>query len=381
MLAIILWAIFGTITTNTQGMGILVKEGGLHNIVSTGNGLVTEIYVKVGEEVAKGSAIAKIKQYELDDQLLSLQNQLLRLSEQNETLSRLENLQLESTRSQSLAEEEGLQSVLNIAKQQLGTLQSELETQELLRKKGLVSTPEVIDTHQTIFSMQQQIQQAQNTLKELPLRIAELERTVKQGQLERQEEMRLLQSQVKSAEDKLAETSMVRSSRDGRILSLRIEGYSTVTIGQSVALIGPGGDPTTSLQAILYVPAHHAKQIGPGSAVKISPLHVRPEEYGYLVGTVVSVSELPVEPEEMEAHLPQTRVVKVFTDRTSIPVELSVELPTDPQTFSGYQWTSAGGAPHKITEGTVCTALVAVRQQAPITLVIPVLKRWLGLVD
>jgi HlyD family secretion protein len=59
--------------------------------------------------------------------------------------------------------------------------------------------------------------------------------------------------------------------------------------------------------------------------------------------------------------------------------ELHVEMDKDSKTASGYQWSSLKGPNLMLSGGTLCTAEVVTRWQKPITLVLPSLRRALGL--
>lgn len=45
---------------------------------------------------------------------------------------------------------------------------------------------------------------------------------------------------------------------------------------------------------------------------------------------------------------------------------------------SGYQWSSAAGAPVTLSSGTLCRAEIVVERQRPISLVIPIVRKSLG---
>jgi HlyD family secretion protein len=50
----------------------------------------------------------------------------------------------------------------------------------------------------------------------------------------------------------------------------------------------------------------------------------------------------------------------------------------DTSTASGFKWTSRSGPQIEVNGGTLLTATITTQKQAPITLVIPALRRWLG---
>jgi HlyD family secretion protein len=59
------------------------------------------------------------------------------------------------------------------------------------------------------------------------------------------------------------------------------------------------------------------------------------------------------------------------------PTEIRAAL-LPAKNFSGYRWTSPSGPPVTVKSGTLCSAEIVVDQQRPIELVIPALKKTLG---
>jgi len=62
LLAAVGWGIWGSIPTESQGEGILLRQGGVAALVSAGSGQVEEILVAVGDVIEKGQPVAKIRQ-------------------------------------------------------------------------------------------------------------------------------------------------------------------------------------------------------------------------------------------------------------------------------------------------------------------------------
>jgi len=60
-------------------------------------------------------------------------------------------------------------------------------------------------------------------------------------------------------------------------------------------------------------------------------------------------------------------------------LRVDVALAEDPETPSGYRWSSSTGPPLQITSGTLASGSVIVRESRPIDLVIPKIRENLGL--
>jgi HlyD family secretion protein len=112
--------------------------------------------------------------------------------------------------------------------------------------------------------------------------------------------------------------------------------------------------------------------------VQMSPAGVAWEEYGYMLGHVVSVSDSPLSPTAMDVLLRNDALVREFTARGAAYV-VSVELERNPATPSGFLWTSRQGPDLTFGSGTLLDAKITLAQQRPAALVIPALRKWLGI--
>jgi HlyD family secretion protein len=58
--------------------------------------------------------------------------------------------------------------------------------------------------------------------------------------------------------------------------------------------------------------------------------------------------------------------------------EVDVAMESASDTTSGFRWSSSHGPETQITPGTLCSAQIVTRTQKPITLVLPFLKKLMG---
>jgi HlyD family secretion protein len=126
------------------------------------------------------------------------------------------------------------------------------------------------------------------------------------------------------------------------------------------------------LKASAYVALDSGKKIRRGMAVHLSPLTVRPEEYGMLVGRVSDISSFPLTPQGMLAAIQDQKLVESFSGAGS-PYEAAVEL-QPAKTPTGYAWTSGSGPNTDLTSGTPVKVFIKVRTDPPILLILPFLK-------
>src|SRR5207237_8174742 len=89
-----------------------------------------------------------------------------------------------------------------------------------------------------------------------------------------------------SLEDQLRATREVSSRYPGRVLEMMVEQGSNVHRGEPMLSLDLTGKSVKELEAVVYIPSLHGKQVRPGMEIQIAPSTVRREEYGYLLGKV-----------------------------------------------------------------------------------------------
>ena len=67
--AALVWSVFGEIPTKVKGQGIMIKTGGVYQVLASGTGQITEVTVKPGEQVHSGQIIARVAQPALTDKV------------------------------------------------------------------------------------------------------------------------------------------------------------------------------------------------------------------------------------------------------------------------------------------------------------------------
>ena len=168
--------------------------------------------------------------------------------------------------------------------------------------------------------------------------------------------------------------SRVVSPYGGEVIELRVTPGSPVTPGVPLLTIQPAAD---LLDVLVYVPSVLVKQIHAGLEVQISPSTVRREEFGFLRGEVTSVADYPATPAALMRNFQNEPLVQSLSGSGPV-TELHVRLFTDPNTPSGFRWSSPLGPRVKLSSGTLVSAQIITRRQKPISLVIPSVKELLG---
>lgn len=176
------------------------------------------------------------------------------------------------------------------------------------------------------------------------------------------------------------EEKVVTAAAAGRVQKVLFQPEDQVSNGDVLVHLQPMDVQVTpsTLQAVIYVPAGEGKHINEKDVVRISPSTVKAEEYGFMLGEVMTISGYPITREGMLGTLKNDGLVQEFS-ADGAPLEVSAQLQVVPENKSGYAWSSGEGPPIGIQGGTKCTVSIVVDERAPISYVLPILKSATGL--
>ncbi len=263
---LILWGIFGRIEISLYAEGILIKGGGYGYIYASGEGQIYDISIKRGDFVNNGDIIARIDKPELVDEIITLEQNIKILDENN----------MESAH---------------------------------------------------------------------------------------------LKEELSDMRNKLRNEIYIISGEQGAVSDVYFNKNEFVEKGQNIAKIVRGGEKVKDLIAVLFYPLEDGKKIYPGMNVKISPSTVSKEAYGYLLGKVVSVSDLPVTERQLSDLTGSEQFAENITKK--LVLQVIVDLIPSSLNKSGYLWSSEPGPDTGIDNGTLCDGFVVTEEIKPINLVFP----------
>lgn len=337
----IMWGIFGNIPTKVIGSAMLIKTGGVVEISARSNGLITDVSVRAGDMVKRGQKIARIAQPDLLEQFNSLKARKAELQNKAQISTNL------------------LKQKRDTLKFNNEVLRRRLDDQNGLLKDGLI-------TLQTVLTTQQQLEENAATLKELDLRKVDIELELVQ-----------VERNLDSVKVRLQLSTDVISPYSGRVLEIKLDENSIVQAGSSILNMELMGDSIKDLEVVVFVSSLDGKKVKPGMDIFISPSTIKREDYGYMVGKVTAVAEFPSTSQGMMRIMQNQELVKQLSAGAA-PIQINADLTPDAGATSGFKWTSPGGPPLLIQSGTLGTANISVRSQRPISLVIPMLREFVG---
>ncbi|HEV7507458.1 MAG TPA: NHLP bacteriocin system secretion protein [Thermoanaerobaculia bacterium] len=375
LLAALVWGIWGTIPTQAHGEGILLRQGGVSDLVSPANGQVAEVLVSIGDVIAKGQPVARIRQDSLIRQIrdnkakqAALQSEYLTLQRSSEEQKRL--------RARDLAQQRAnLERSIDALQKDVALLQERVAAGKSLLDDGLITKQTYLSTQQDLNAKRDQLAQQRLDLSGLELKRLEADQQLDQQLEARQATLRDLDLQTRELGAQLGENVNVLSPFSGRVLEVLANRGNVVAPGTPVLSVEVLSE---DLMAVLFVPASAGKTVQPGMVVQVTPSTVKREEFGSILGRVVWVAEFPSSARGMTRLLGnEALVAKLMTEGP--PIQVNVALRRDAKTPTGYRWSSSRGPSLKISSGTLAAGDVVVKTDRPMTLVIPTLREKLGL--
>jgi HlyD family secretion protein len=375
LLAAIGWGVFGSIPTVSKGDGILLRQGGISDLVSNAAGQVQEVLVSIGDVIEKGQPVARIQQDALLRQIADDRSKQAVLRAQYAESVRIADQQ-KQLRARDLAQQRAnLQRSSETLEKDVSLLRERLDAQQALLNDGLITRETFLNTQQSLNAKRDQLAQARLDLNGLDLKRIEADQQLDQQLQARQTAIHDLELEIGELNAKLGENVNILSPYSGRVLEVLANRGDVVNPGTAILSVEVLSE---NLQAVLFVPASTGKKVQPGMTVRLSPSTVKREEYGSLLGKVTWVAEFPSTSRGMIRLLGNEALVTRLMEQGP-PIQVNVALTRDPATPTGYRWSSSRGPNLKISSGTLASGDIVVQEDRPIRLIIPKVREATGL--
>ena len=367
------WSVTGKVPEQVTGSGILIRSGGIFQVVAQSGGAVSDVSVEVGDRVTEGQVVARVAQPELLQQIVRARARVVQLKRDHDERVRFQKQSAGLNTTYTARRRASLANSIAAAEELLRALEQRIKSEESLLEQGLF-------THQQLLQTKAEYGQQKEKLQANKTELVHLEVTDLQKKNDGEREVDASRTRLADAEHELMQLEQqlrlateITSPYSGDVLEVTTEQGALVQPGQSVLTISLDGRHLTSLQAIIFIPTLYGKRIRPGMEVQLAPSTVEPEEYGYLVGRITYVSDYPATAKGMMLLLKNEQLVQSLG--RDAPFEVRAELLPDPGTVSRYRWTSSAGPAILLQSGTPATGRVIVEERRPIFMVLPQLQR------
>ena len=370
----LVWGFAGSIPTLAAGEGILIRRGGVMDLVATANGQVDDVLVRVGDVIEKGQRVASIRQEGLVRQMQDTRAKRDVADREYQSLLRYTEQQIKLKQSELDQQRANLQRTIAVLEKNAQLLAERAAAEQKLLDDGLITKQTQLATEQSLNTARDQLATARFDFADLELKRRESEQALKEQVMSRGSALRDFDSQIHELEAKLKENVDVVSPYRGRVLELMVNRGDLVNPGSPMLNLEVVSD---DLLAVNFVPAAMGKRVQPGMLVRVAPSTVNSEEYGYMLGRVNWVAEFPSSARGMTRLLAnESLVTRLMT--AGPPIQVNVTLTADAATPTGYKWSSSRGPSLKISSGTLATGAIVVRQDHPMSLLIPTVREKLG---
>lgn len=299
------------------------------------------------------------KQLITGDALLSAEQQLF------ENISSLSNLEAELSQldvREAQIEREYLQGLDNI-----NNLKSKLQEIEVQRT----------DLQRQYLESLNRLDDIQNKIDEVNSQIASIDQQKLESSFNKANQVDEVKRKIAQLELQLADQGKIISKYHGKILELAIVPGQVIQSGTRVGSIETEEEDSPMVN-VTYLADKDGQRIKAGMKVQVTPSLVKRERYGGILGTVTDVSDYPVTTEDMAAIIGNPELARQLSQEKA-PIQVFAELEKDPNTFSGYRWSSSNGPNEELSPGTTTTTRIQVGEVAPISYIIPLFRSWTGL--
>lgn len=377
----LVWGFLGQVPRTIDGEGIIVPKGTrpVEVMSASAYGGVVELIVPELGEVKAGDPIVRLNNEDLNIALAIARRHLADLQAQDRTLTRSEDRILAKRKSSRDEQIAMSKTTVDQTNELVKMLQEEVKAIEMLVKDRLVPRSQLVSTRSSLYSSMQQVIQQQTQEAQVNIEYQSLVNTTQQSRLDRMQAIAGAQDNVKSAETKVATSTIVHAPVSGRVLEYAVDLGSALQAGTLVTSIRPQGQSKDApVEVIAYVPFGLGKQIRTGMPVQVSLSYAKPSRYGYIEGTVDQVGEF-VAGASTEIHLGSSALAQSMAKSLGPVLEVVVKIQMDPDTATGLSWTSGRGYSKSIDFPSLCGIRVITAEDRPIDLVVPWLKNAIGL--
>jgi len=375
---VVVWGVVGNVPQTVAGTGILVRSGGVFEVVPLAGGRISDVAVDVGDIVHEGQVVARLSQPELTDRLQQLKTSLGNLKERHSQLAAHNERDLALQASYLAQQRTTTEQAAAAAEQNFRWWSERTVIQEKLAAEGLITRQAVVATRQQQDAARQRLNESRAQIAQLAVRELDVRN-------DRQTELRASEMKIHEQEQTIAELmqeiktkSEVTAPCAGRVLEVMTEEGALVARGEPMLTLDRVGRAVKDLEAVIYVPSVYGKQIRPGMSVLVAPSTVKQQEYGLMHATVTYVSGFPATAKGMQRVLKNEKLVAGLA-RGDAPYEIRADLVVDPETPSRYKWSSSSGPPLRIQSGTIATGKIVVATKRPVEMVIPWVREHAGL--
>lgn len=373
----LLWSTIATVPVKVGAAGILISPGGVLNVSSEHGGRIIKLLVRSGDKVTSGQEVARLEQPDLRQELETARSELAELASQKGQIVDFQRRDMTVQTALLVQKKRDTQDAVKHIRDRITWLQERERNEARLLEKQIIDRQRYINTKIDLNAAHEALSKANNDLKQIERDETALTIGKERELLDKEMAIGAAARKIGALTERLSRQSAVLSPYSGDIVEFQVNEGEVVEKGAALFSLLPAAKLAASeLLAVLYVPPNDGKKVRPGMAAQIAPSTVKREEYGFILGRVKTVNEIPSTAEGMMRTLKNQQLVQTLSGGGA-PFEVIVELERDPATPTGFRWSSSRGPEGEINTGTMADAQVTVREVHLVSLAIPALESLL----
>src|SRR5580658_8706362 len=252
LIVALVWGYTGKLPSTISGQGVIVRTGGVLNVVAAGSGVVARLKVNAGDKISAGQIVATVAQPAIVEKYKGAQQTLAqavrekdRSHTSREQEAKLAAAAIQRRRANAESEIRHLGEQADLAKEQVAA-------QEQLLAAGIVIKQKAIEARQNLTAIEDRIAAVHAQVQELEAEEFTNRAKVQQVDAEKQIGIQDLQRNLHEIENQLEIAQNVVSPYGGEVLEVKVSPGATVALGDPILSIQPD---VQDLQALLYLPA------------------------------------------------------------------------------------------------------------------------------
>ena len=374
-LGILAWGFFGTLRTEVQGTGLVIRGLRLVSVTSPQQGLIKTLPFAVNQIVNRGAVLAS-----LDTQQQAIQaraaEQILRYAIPRTNASNQAAQQTVAVALQQLNEaRHALASQGPILQRRIVQQHQTYTSAQSLLRQGLTSSDEVAQAFDEWLNLKSEWQQLQAALRSQELAYQQAVQQNLQGQISLQQQNQNNLATIQGLQLAISQSTLIKAPITGQLVSFSATVGDAVNPGDLIATLMP---TEGALRTFVLLSSQDIGKVKVGDQAFVSPAATPSIRYGYLQGSVTALSQTPVTEKELVKAFGSDEVAQSMlqsfnsSGQVNLPYLVIITLQTNRQ--GQPIWTLGRQPPWGVRAGDGATVRIVASQAAPLTLLLPFLR-------